>query len=68
VLAPLPTAAGADDLGDTIKQLVRRSTLAPGAIFAVGTTALHQKAAERAGLGLFVDARVYFPDAVFKAG
>jgi hypothetical protein len=68
LVAPLPSDARADDLAGTLKQLARRSTSAPGAIFAVGTTALHQKAAERAGLGLFVDARVYFPDAVFKAG
>jgi hypothetical protein len=67
LLEPLPDHAGADELVDTIKQLVRRSALAPSTIFAVGMTALHQKAAEQAGLGLFVDARVYFPDAVFGA-
>ena len=60
LLEHLPDCAGLDELVGVLTLLVRCSRLTPGATFAVGTTALQEKAAERAGLGLFVDARAYF--------
>ncbi|MDE1987672.1 MAG: hypothetical protein KGL56_07390 [Alphaproteobacteria bacterium] len=55
-------AAMPDDetLPKVIKDLVVRSQFAPSALFLVGTVQRHRQIAERAGLGLFVDARRYF--------
>jgi hypothetical protein len=44
----------------SIRNLVTEAMLAPASIFMVGTTEWQRQAAERSGLGLFVDASDYF--------
>jgi hypothetical protein len=43
-----------------VRELTAQTTLSPSSIFMVGMTGDERAAAERAGLGLFVDARNYF--------
>jgi hypothetical protein len=56
----LVTMPDDETLPKIVKDLVAQSQLAPSALFLVGTTQRHRQIAERAGLGLFVDARRYF--------
>jgi hypothetical protein len=58
--AAVPETADSASLVSALRALAAQANVAPSALFVVGTTAEERQASERAGFGLFVEARSYF--------
>jgi hypothetical protein len=58
--AAVPETADNASLVSALRALAAQANVAPSALFVVGTAAEERQASERAGFGLFVEARTYF--------